>query len=255
MADFLGVSGTDSEEIVAEANVKLPPPDADESMFSGPGLEGIEAQQAIATAGPSTQDEEAMDIDATTAGNPGFTGHEVSSTGADADERPGVHEPRETSSAEVDERTVDPHEPKLDSKQVCFPGDHIGEGDSDILYDALSASLSTKTFELIREEVGWHAMHHRGGEVPRRVAVEGDVAPDGSVPVYRHPADESPPLLPWSKTIRKIRDEVQLILKQPFNHALIQLYRDGQDNISEHSDKVRGMPSYDYKSIGLKLFY
>lgn len=59
-----------------------------------------------------------------------------------------------------------------------------------------------------------------------------------SMPVYRHPADKSPPLLPWSPTVQRIRDAVSSYLNQPLNHALIQHYRHGGDYISEHSDKT-----------------
>jgi len=80
-------------------------------------------------------------------------------------------------------------------------------------------------------------MHHRGGEVPRLVAVEGKVGVDGSFPIYRHPSDESPPLLPFSATVQLIRQHVENVLHQPLNHVLIQRYRHGGDYISEHSDK------------------
>ncbi|KAG6864473.1 hypothetical protein C0991_009275, partial [Blastosporella zonata] len=76
------------------------------------------------------------------------------------------------------------------------------------------------------------------GEVPRLVAVEGEVAEDGSFPLYRHPADESPPLSAFSPTVARIRDHVQQVLKHPVNHVLIQHYRSGKDYISEHSDKT-----------------
>lgn len=79
-----------------------------------------------------------------------------------------------------------------------------------------------------------------------------------SFPVYRHPADESPPLLPFSPTIALIRDHVQTVcwrsvvectlfqsidlclqaLNHPVNHVLIQFYRTGGDYISDHSDKT-----------------
>jgi len=81
-------------------------------------------------------------------------------------------------------------------------------------------------------------MSHRGGEVPRLVAVEGQVDPDGSFPIYRHPADESPPLLPFSPTVSLIRQHVERTLGHPVNHVLIQHYRSGADYISEHSDKT-----------------
>ncbi|KAF8630560.1 hypothetical protein AX17_005372 [Amanita inopinata Kibby_2008] len=81
-------------------------------------------------------------------------------------------------------------------------------------------------------------MFHRGGPVPRLVAVEGEMAEDGSFPIYRHPADESPPLSPFSPTVTQIREVIQKVLKHPVNHVLIQHYRSGKDYISEHSDKT-----------------
>jgi len=81
-------------------------------------------------------------------------------------------------------------------------------------------------------------MTHQGGDVPRLVCVQGDVAEDGSLPIYRHPADESPPLLPYSPHVSMIRDEVEKKLGHTVNHVLIQFYRDGTDHITEHSDKT-----------------
>ena len=118
------------------------------------------------------------------------------------------------------------------------PEDSIGEGDSKIIHDALTIPLGSDAFEAVKEEVEWTTMCHRSGEVPRLVAVQGELGEDGSEPLYRHPADESPLLSSFTSTVSKIREELQKVLKQPLNHALIQLYRDGQDNISEHSDKV-----------------
>lgn len=59
-----------------------------------------------------------------------------------------------------------------------------------------------------------------------------------SFPIYRHPSDESPSLLPFSPTVQIIRQHVERIVQHPVNHALIQLYRGGTDYISEHSDKT-----------------
>lgn len=115
------------------------------------------------------------------------------------------------------------------------PGDKIGEGDSRVIYDL---DLIPNTFDLLRSEVNWQKMYHMSGQVPRLVAVQGSVQPDGSIPIYRHPADESPPLLPFSPTVDMIRGVVEEKLGHPINHVLIQLYRDGQDRISEHSDKT-----------------
>lgn len=118
------------------------------------------------------------------------------------------------------------------------PSDSIGSGDSQIIHNALSSPVISSAFHRLKDEVDWQIMSHRGGQVPRLVAVQGEAGEGGDIPLYRHPADESPPLLPFTETIQQIRKEIEALLSQPFNHALIQLYRDGIDNISEHADKV-----------------
>ncbi|KAJ7617981.1 hypothetical protein FB45DRAFT_840773 [Roridomyces roridus] len=117
-------------------------------------------------------------------------------------------------------------------------GDSLGASDSYLTLDVIPADLAEVAFDRMREEVKWDTMHHRGGEVPRLVAVEGEVAADGSYPIYRHPSDESPPLHSFSPTVQAIRHHVQSVLQHPVNHVLIQLYRTGKDYISEHSDKT-----------------
>ncbi|KAL6898116.1 hypothetical protein GGI43DRAFT_408432 [Trichoderma evansii] len=112
------------------------------------------------------------------------------------------------------------------------------EGDTDVICDALSKPLADEAFDKLEKEVLWQRMSHQGGEVPRLVAVQGKVEEDGTMPVYRHPADESPPLLPFSPTVQAIKTEIEKHLGHPLNHVLIQFYRDGNDYISEHSDKT-----------------
>ncbi|KAJ4267438.1 hypothetical protein NW762_003545 [Fusarium torreyae] len=112
------------------------------------------------------------------------------------------------------------------------------EGDTDIIENVLSDSLLDGVFDKLREEVQWQRMSHQGGQVPRLVAVQGEVGSDGSIPVYRHPSDESPPLLPFSPTVLAIKNETEKHLGHSLNHVLIQYYRDGNDYISEHSDKT-----------------
>ncbi|KAI5811729.1 hypothetical protein DFH27DRAFT_474838, partial [Peziza echinospora] len=121
---------------------------------------------------------------------------------------------------------------------VLAPGAVMGEGDTRLVTNLLPDDLSSTAFENMRREVRWRTMHHRGGEVPRLVAVEGVIDKDGTFPIYRHPADESPPLRPFSDTVALIRDHVQRVVNHPVNHVLIQYYRDGNDYISEHSDKT-----------------
>jgi nicotinamidase-related amidase/glutathione S-transferase len=114
----------------------------------------------------------------------------------------------------------------------------ICEGDTTVINNLLDGELSKGIFEKLRDEVRWQKMSHRGGDVPRLVAVQGELAKDGSIPIYRHPADESPPLLPFSSVVSQIRVAVEEKLGHRVNHVLIQFYRDGNDYISEHSDKT-----------------
>ncbi|KAI5304091.1 hypothetical protein KEM56_006860 [Ascosphaera pollenicola] len=118
---------------------------------------------------------------------------------------------------------------------VLGPGDVIAERDSQILY---GLPFPEDAFDLLRSEVNWQNMYHHAGPVPRLVAVQGDVLPDGSMPIYRHPADESPPLNPFTSTVAHVRHVVEKQIGQKLNHVLIQLYRSGHDSISEHSDKT-----------------
>ena len=68
--------------------------------------------------------------------------------------------------------------------------------------------------------------------------VQGDASEDGAIePMYRHPADEQPQLMPLTPMSNKIRNAVVARLEQPLNHGLIQWYRSGHDFISEHADK------------------
>ena len=129
------------------------------------------------------------------------------------------------------------------------PGDDIGEGDSFIKYNFLpdtlrdpindAIALHSNIFHALYHEVRWQKMYHAGGEVPRLVAIQGTVDPkDGSKPIYRHPSDQSPPLLAWTHNINVVRIEAEKVAGHELNHCLIQLYRNGEDNISEHSDKT-----------------
>ena len=131
---------------------------------------------------------------------------------------------------------------------VLRPGDRIAEGDSRIIYDFLppglhhpsdpSRPLNDLIFTQLYNEVRWQKMLHQQGEVPRLVCCQGDFGADGSMPIYRHPADHTLPLLHFSPKVQVIRKQAEKLVGHPLNHVLIQLYRTGNDYISEHSDKT-----------------
>ncbi|KAI8312130.1 DNA oxidative demethylase ALKBH2 [Colletotrichum sp. SAR11_240] len=139
---------------------------------------------------------------------------------------------------DVLEETGTMNSEEVDNQDALKVSEPLCEGDTTVIYNVIPEPLAEGIFEKVRDEVSWQRMSHQGGEVPRLVAVQGEVAGDGSMPVYRHPSDESPPLLFFSPTVREIKTEVEKQLGHPLNHALIQFYRDGTDYISEHSDKT-----------------
>jgi alkylated DNA repair dioxygenase AlkB len=114
----------------------------------------------------------------------------------------------------------------------------IGQGDSLLCLNLLDRTEAEQAFYCSKEDVRWQRMFHRSGEVPRLVAVQGRVSKDGTVPIYRHPADESPELLPFDAVVNMLARAAEKLVGHPLNHALIQWYRNSEDNISEHSDKT-----------------
>ncbi|KAH8902303.1 hypothetical protein BR93DRAFT_953972 [Coniochaeta sp. PMI_546] len=138
---------------------------------------------------------------------------------------------KESTKLKIDEQQSRTPANPTSSKPLC-------EGDTTIISNLLPPSLAATAFERLQSEVAWQRMSHQGGEVPRLVAVQGEVDDEGNMPAYRHPSDESPPLLPFSPTVAEIKAEVEKQVGHPLNHVLIQFYRDGNDYISEHSDKT-----------------
>lgn len=266
MADIMGANGIDSEELIEEAGGREPP-DTEEAIFNGPGPDGINSGISSIFPGQSKNEVVSRSVDTHHARSAetkskmqrkverlvdGGVDEGILSEASINDERGSKGEVSKTPRRARDKFAKgksplpSPDISSIKSRDslrasrplILGPGDAIGTGDSRIIHGILSSQLSEHAFALLKEEVDWQTMHHRGGAVPRLVAVQGEVEEDGGVPVYRHPADESPLLLEFSSTTEAIRKEVEKAIGQSLNHALIQLYRGGEDNISEHSDKV-----------------
>ena len=243
MADIMGVHGIDSEEIIEESggrsipDAETPGITLDELSINSPQI----PTRSLNDMKAGKLKESAMDgIEQTSPPDPPITQKDVL--------HPSPEAQATTAKANVVEDNIQlPNSgtPKknrgswnLSRSRSLGPKDGIGSGDSRIIYDVIQPPRMNFAFMRVKDEVGWQTMFHRSGQVPRLVAVQGEIGSDGEIPIYRHPADESPPLLPFTPTILLIKQEVEKILAQNFNHALIQLYRDGVDNISEHSDKT-----------------
>lgn len=250
MAEIMGVHGIDSEETIEEAGGR-PIPDAE---TPGITLKELSLNSPRVPAGEIVHSGLQRDKPAKPRGAP------LSGSGWTSRSDQGFHPAASPSSAANDHRqrnnkillqdepaqTPNPAptvKRNRSSREVIkprtlSPSDSIGSGDSRIIYNVIGPPMINMAFDQVREEVGWQTMFHRSGQVPRLVAVQGEVGQSGEIPIYRHPADESPPLLPFTPMIQRIRKKIESVLSQSFNHALIQLYRDGADNISEHSDKT-----------------
>lgn len=127
---------------------------------------------------------------------------------------------------------------KMDAQALFGEEKEAERAGSCILYDLLTPDLAATVFDKLKDEVTWQRMHHQTGEVPRLVCCQGTIGEDGSMPVYRHPSDQTLPIQSWTSTVDQVRKAAEEAVGHPLNHALIQLYRGGTDYISEHSDKT-----------------
>jgi alkylated DNA repair dioxygenase AlkB len=116
--------------------------------------------------------------------------------------------------------------------------EHFGCGDSFLILNILPESLINDSFLNVKNEISWNEMSIKGSPVPRLVSIQGDLIDDCIEPVYRYPVDSQPALTTWTPAVELIRNILKGRIKCNLNHALIQLYRSGKDNISEHSDKT-----------------
>lgn len=124
----------------------------------------------------------------------------------------------------------------------------ICEQDTYLIERAFDESFSKKAFSELKESTRWTQMQHRGGDVPRLISVQGQYKqhPDGTwwYPLYRHPADRQIECSPFDSIVQEVADVLNskyaylLPAGKEFNHVLVQWYRDGQDLITEHSDKT-----------------
>lgn len=110
-----------------------------------------------------------------------------------------------------------------------------GEKDSYLIENC--DELEDITLEDIKAEIEFSEMLSHGLPVPRLIAIQAEKS-DYGYPLYRHPADYIPICEDFSPITLKIKSYIEKRLNCNLNHALIQLYRNGNDMIGEHSDKT-----------------
>lgn len=111
-------------------------------------------------------------------------------------------------------------------------------GSSKILFDVIPESVCDLNFDAIKNEIQWNQMYQRTNAVPRLISIQATIDEFGVMPIYRHPFDEQPEVVSFTPSVEKIRSYLSNALGQNFNHVLVQYYRDGTDNIGEHTDKT-----------------
>jgi alkylated DNA repair dioxygenase AlkB len=119
--------------------------------------------------------------------------------------------------------------------------DVYGSNDSFLLLDIFPKDVADNLFYNLKDEIKWNTMRQKGKRVPREISIQGTITIENNdeyEPLYRHPADEQPELVSWTPTALKIKERIEEVIQQKINHALIQYYKNGKDNIGEHSDKT-----------------
>ena len=159
--------------------------------------------------------------------------------------------------------------PKKLNKNKARRVDGLGSGDTSVLLDFLGAdggasflhresNEADSVFSALLEEVNFGEMKHYGIPVPRLASIQGSIAHDTTVPLYRHPADEQPEVVARTPLVRRIADQAEAEFGHKFNHALVQLYRTSHDSISRHADKTldiaRGTPIISVSFGASRLF-
>ncbi|KKY31022.1 putative isochorismatase family protein family [Diaporthe ampelina] len=147
-------------------------------------------------------------------------------------------EPKSVTEGSITRGPGDSKTGSQDSSSKLTETENLCEGDTTIIHSFLPDSLGSGLFERLCSEVHFQKMMHQGGEVPRFVAVQGEILEDGAQPIYRHPSDEALLCVPFTPAVEAIRTEVEAKVGHKVNHVLIQCYRSGNDYISEHSDKT-----------------
>jgi alkylated DNA repair dioxygenase AlkB len=113
---------------------------------------------------------------------------------------------------------------------------HLPLADADIRYAEtwLDRNEADTLFERLRHEISWerHRLSMFGREVdsPRLSCWIGD--PDAAYTYSRTLFEPRP----WTPTLLSLRERVQGFCGARFNSVLANLYRDGQDSMSWHSD-------------------
>lgn len=118
----------------------------------------------------------------------------------------------------------------LNKKFLTLPQD----GEIDYLCSFYSSKKSDELFQLLKSNIQWRSdkiiMYGKLLDQPRLTAWYGD--PD-KIYTYSHITMHP---TPWSEELLRIKRDIEAYTQTNFNSVLINLYRDGNDHVSWHSD-------------------
>ncbi|QKF94361.1 2OG-Fe(II) oxygenase superfamily protein [Fadolivirus algeromassiliense] len=120
----------------------------------------------------------------------------------------------------------------------------IGAGDSYYIANFIK-SEKTDLFKNLLNEVQFEQMFNISPNkdvypLPRLVSAQTFYDDAKGTPIYRMPGcnEANIKTKPWTKTVKYIRDKASELLGQEFNHCVIGLFRDENDSLAYHKDKL-----------------
>jgi len=120
----------------------------------------------------------------------------------------------------------------------------FGAGDSFYVANFLKAE-SKQLFPTIMGELEFTQMFNVGATqanpIPRLVAAQSDRLPNGGgSAIYRMPGcnEKNIPTSDWTPKVRYVCEQASKCIKQPLNHCVVSRYRDENDSLAFHHDKL-----------------
>lgn len=121
---------------------------------------------------------------------------------------------------------------------------NLAAGDSFYIADFIkSAAEKDEIFKALLGEVEFDQMFNflkkQVEPIPRMIAAQTDKESE-ETPIYRMPGcnESNIPTKHWTPTVKKIVDLASAEIGQRLNHGVITLYRNGDDSLAFHQDKV-----------------
>ena len=120
-----------------------------------------------------------------------------------------------------------------DELDSCIKID-MQDADVELYPELFSQKEASSLFEKLKNEISWQQekikMFGQVHDIPRLTAWYGE---PNKTYVYSGIKVHSDP---WTKTLLKIKEKIEKVSSVEFNSVLLNLYRDGSDGVSWHSD-------------------